>query len=310
MMDKKYRFTVIIPHRNCPDLLARCIESVGLESDVQLIIVDDNSSGDIVDFDAFPGRNDPRIDVIFDKSGKGAGHARNIGLAHAEGEWVIFADADDFFTEGMYATIDRHSGTGADIVCFKPVDLNEDLSVHEGPAKIPYYLSHFEDKPEAREYMFRYMASEPWCKMYRTEFIKKHSIAFDETSVANDWGFSARAGYHAEKIEWHDVPFYCYIHRASSLCNSRPGEKQMLDRAWVYASLCSFMHEKGVTWSDDALYRHLYSMITSPGLFMKALRRTSFYKSIPALAWSTVWWRLSRRRKMGLGYYFNCPLCR
>ncbi len=306
-----FKYTIIIPHRNCPDFLARCIDSIELRDDVQLIVVDDNSSEDVVDFNAFPGKDDPRITVIFDKSGKGAGHARNIGLEHAEGDWIVFADADDFFTEDMYGTMEKYTDSSADIVYLRPVDLNEDLSRHDGPSKIPYYLSHFDGKPEAKEYMFRYMASEPWCKLFNAGFVRRHKLAFDETSVANDWGFSARAGYHASKIEWHDVPFYCYVHRAASLCNSIPGERQLLDRAWVYASLCSFMHERGIIWSDDALFRHLYSiMVKSPKVFFKALDRVSFYKGKTELAWSTILWRLTRKRRMGLGYYFNCPLCR
>ena len=46
-----YNYTVIIPHKNCPDLLQRALDSIPEKDDIQVIIVDDNSDASIVDFD-------------------------------------------------------------------------------------------------------------------------------------------------------------------------------------------------------------------------------------------------------------------
>jgi len=40
-MQTNYSF--IIPHKNCPDLLQRCVDSIPERDDVQVIVVDDNS---------------------------------------------------------------------------------------------------------------------------------------------------------------------------------------------------------------------------------------------------------------------------
>ena len=59
-----------------------------------MILVDDGSpdnSGAICD--AYAAR-DPRIRV-FHKENGGVSSARNLGLAHARGEWVSFVDSDD-----------------------------------------------------------------------------------------------------------------------------------------------------------------------------------------------------------------------
>ena len=96
-MKYKYNFSIIIPHKNTPDLLKRCVSSIPRREDVQIIIVDDNSDEKIVDFEHFPFLGTPNATVVFDKSSKGAGHARNIGLEKAEGKWYLFADSDDFF---------------------------------------------------------------------------------------------------------------------------------------------------------------------------------------------------------------------
>ena len=96
-MNMKYNYSIIIPHKNIPKLLQRCLDSIPQRDDVQVIIVDDNSDPSIVDFEKFPGLKRKNTIVVFDKSSKGAGHARNIGIERSNSKWLIFADADDFF---------------------------------------------------------------------------------------------------------------------------------------------------------------------------------------------------------------------
>ena len=66
-------YSIIIPHKNIPNLLQRCLDSIPNREDVQIIVVDDNSDPNIVDFDKFPGLNRCNVEVIFTKEGKGAG---------------------------------------------------------------------------------------------------------------------------------------------------------------------------------------------------------------------------------------------
>ena len=99
MNDNTHIFSVIIPHHEIPALLQRCLDSIPDVPEVQVIVVDDNSSEQKVDFEQFPGLGRKYTQCIFDKEGGGAGHARNIGMKHADGKWLVFADADDFFIE-------------------------------------------------------------------------------------------------------------------------------------------------------------------------------------------------------------------
>jgi glycosyltransferase involved in cell wall biosynthesis len=46
-------YTIIIPHKNIPHLLQRCLDSIPRRNDLQIIVVDDNSDEDIVDFCGF-----------------------------------------------------------------------------------------------------------------------------------------------------------------------------------------------------------------------------------------------------------------
>ena len=115
----KYAFTIIIPHKNVPDLLQRCLDSIPKRDDLHIIVVDDNSDSKIVDFDRFPGLNNPQCTVIFTKEGKGAGYARNVALKSSDSKWFLFADADDYFSNDLNAFLNQYKHANADLVFMK-----------------------------------------------------------------------------------------------------------------------------------------------------------------------------------------------
>ena len=119
-------FSVIIPHHNIPQLLQRCLDSIPDTPEVQVIVVDDNSSDVKVDFEHFPGLERKNTTCIFDKEGGGAGHARNIGLSQADGKWLVFADADDFFAADAFDILDRHKDAPQDVILFKADSVDSD----------------------------------------------------------------------------------------------------------------------------------------------------------------------------------------
>ena len=132
-------FTFIIPHKNIPSLLQRCIDSIPQREDVHIVVVDDNSDSCQVDFSHFPGLNNPFVEVIFTKEGYGAGYARNVGLKQVQSKWVLFADADDFFTPELNVFLDKYKDSTADVVfitnntidCDTFIPQNQDLKVAE-----------------------------------------------------------------------------------------------------------------------------------------------------------------------------------
>ena len=118
-MKNKIAYSVIIPHHDTPDLLQRCLESIPRREDLEIIIVDDNSNLSKEDFDTFPGLGEKNVEVIFSKEGRGAGYVRNLGVEKSSGDWLIFADADDFFTSNMAFVLDKYKNNHTlDLVFF------------------------------------------------------------------------------------------------------------------------------------------------------------------------------------------------
>lgn len=98
-MDNYFTYSIIIPHKNTITLLRRCVESIPKRNDVQIIVIDDYS--DIISAEEWNQFQQvySHVELYLPEEGKGAGYARNIGLKHAKGKWIIFADADVFLRE-------------------------------------------------------------------------------------------------------------------------------------------------------------------------------------------------------------------
>ena len=91
------KISVIVPVYNAEKYLHRCVDSILAQTytDFELLLINDgskDSSGSICDEYA---AKDSRIRV-FHKENGGVSSARNVGLDNAKGDWVAFADSDDF----------------------------------------------------------------------------------------------------------------------------------------------------------------------------------------------------------------------
>lgn len=96
--------SVIIPVYNVECFLKDCIISVLNQdySDIEVLLIDDgstDSSGSICN--QFQ-KKDSRIQVYHTKNW-GVGHARNLGIGKAKGDYITFVDSDDYISQDIYA---------------------------------------------------------------------------------------------------------------------------------------------------------------------------------------------------------------
>ena len=239
-------YSIIIPSKNLPDLLERALASIPRRDDFQVIVVDDASDPAIVDFDRYPGLDDPRVEVVFTTEGRGAGYARNVGLERAAGRWTLFLDCDDFFTPDCLDLLDAHLDDPADIVCFNITSAySDDLSYSPRHLSRSEYFTRY-DGPK-REFCCRYLYTEPWGKMFRTSFLFDARFRFDETPVANDFKFSILTGIAAGKVSTDARALCCITERHGSLSHDFcKTPEQLSTRLAVYSDVQSLLDAAGV----------------------------------------------------------------
>ena len=90
------KLSIIIPIYRTQDTLARCIQSILVQSftDYEIILVDDESPDECPMLCEQYAHNHENIQVIHKKNG-GLSDARNAGINQAKGEYITFIDSDD-----------------------------------------------------------------------------------------------------------------------------------------------------------------------------------------------------------------------
>lgn len=216
----QYNFTIIIPHKNIPQLLQRCLDSIPESDDIQVVVVDDNSNPEKVDFKNFPGLNRKNTEVYFTKEGKGAGYARNIGLKHAKGKWLLFADADDFFSPQINEIIKSYIDSDFDLIVFDTFSVLSDTlqKTEKREDIIDLYLKTLDEN------ILRYVSHCVWGKMFKRQIVINNNIHCDEVPASNDVLFAGLMGIYASKIIFDKRIGYCCTVRSGSICTKLSAE--------------------------------------------------------------------------------------
>ncbi len=209
-------YSIIIPHKNIPQLLNRCLASIPYREDIQIIVIDDNSDSSIITPKDFPGKERKNIEIYFSNASKGAGYARNIGLDHAKGKWIIFADADDFFTDEFLPIIDQYLNSSYDVILF-PVNTVESDNINIKVNRDSWINQTLQEKQlTAQEKLLK--ISTPHSKLIRHSCIKANHLYFEEVIYSNDVMFGTQLAIAAQSIHIdNNHSIYTLTFRSGSL---------------------------------------------------------------------------------------------
>lgn len=205
-------YSFIIPHRNMPDLLVRCLNSIPHRDDIEVIVVDDNSDEDKRDFSNSGWWNDHKATFLFTQEGLGAGYARNQGLKLAHGKWILFADADDYYTDGFINVLDNYAPSDCyEVIYYRWFEI-------KGGKKNVFDIN-YPDRGTPIDVGLTYFT--PWNKMMQRSFIERYGIRFQQTRVANDVRFSVQTAIHQSSIKVIEDALYCRELRPNSLSTAK-----------------------------------------------------------------------------------------
>ena len=267
-------FSIIIPHFGIPELLRRCLSSIPRREDVQIIVIDDGSPDYETYPDRFPELFQGGTEWIPARHG-GAGHARNIGLDQAIGKWVLFADADDYFSEGLNEFLDDYRDSEAELIFFRTHSVLSNDSKISSP-RDNWYESLIDQYFKTGDLDdLRFNHGVPWGKMVSRSFLARNQIRFEEIPYSNDSVFSALAGSKAKTIQVVDRILYIPTEREGSLTwqfGKKPGELEIRTEAAM--RVYKIMRENDFHSPRFPLSHYLYKMFYNDrSLFRKFFRR-------------------------------------
>lgn len=224
----------IIPIYNVSGYIEKSVGSL-LEqsySNIEYIFINDCSSDDseiklcrIIE--DFPERRN-KIKVITNEQNLGSATSRNIGLDTAQGEYVMFADSDDWismdYVESMVRQID--SGNYDIVYC----DYFESYNNHDNRISQTYGQDNIEC---IRAMLGRGMHGATWNKIYRRSFLLASKQRFiDGADLFEDVSWNIRLFACTKQISYLSQAFYHYVqYNNNSIIKSMSSTEKKRNRA-------------------------------------------------------------------------------
>jgi len=211
--------SIIIPHFNGSHLLKTLLASIPHDKGIQIIVIDDKSeSFHIKAIEKL--KSSYNFEFYQNNGNKSAGACRNIGLEKAKGEWVMFADEDDYFVDGFYKKVSNYFDKNVDVVFFTPtswyIDTGKLADRHLSFKKI--ISNYIKNKSKKNEFSLRYNFISPWSKIIKKEFLYSNNIIFDEGPIgAEDVMLSTKIGYFMKNFDVSEDVVYCRVVRYGSI---------------------------------------------------------------------------------------------
>ncbi len=227
------KVSVVVPVYNEEKYLNSCLESLINQSltDIEIIIVDDGSTDKSREIEKEYAEADGRISVL-KQMNQYAGAARNRGMDVAQGKYIIFLDADDwyseYFLEKMYTVAEKWQSEIA-LCNFFMYDDSQDKQ------KIPDIAYKESFLPEQSTFcgqdlkyngIFQFAKGWAWDKLFNLDFLRRNGLRFQKIRSSNDGYFTFMALAIANNITYLKDRLVTYrVGNQYSISNAR-------DKSW------------------------------------------------------------------------------
>lgn len=246
-------FSIIVPIYNAEAYLRGCLHSLLGQSfdDYQVICLDDASTDRSVDICRSIIDSDERFTLITSNANTGVSVLRNTGIDLAQGEYVLFVDADDYLSPDALLTIHDNAVEGkADIIVFGGKSFPEETWADQdlNTRRITY-------TNQGIHALMEETGSRPftWNKAYRRALLTEHACRFDERlTLGEDHAFQFTVFPNARIISY--IPEMLYHYRQnnphSSTANVSDDSEERLS-AHIALSESAFNEWKKRDWLKD-----------------------------------------------------------
>lgn len=233
--------SVIIPVYNVEKYLRECLDSVITQSvpEKEVLLIDDGSTDSSSEICEEYATRYPYIRVIHKENG-GLSSARNKGIEEASGEWIIFLDSDDVWSDkDCLSKLHRYATSlNLDILRFEYQAVNENLDLTEPQH---YDKSALENQPLDNYQLVKYgIAGEWFAVLY---LIRRSAIA--------NLRFNEKTKFQ------EDIDFYCRLFAEKQLRCGYLNEKMYLyrKRTASITTTCRIENLKGSFDLCDVFYK-------------------------------------------------------
>lgn len=220
-MDPKV--SIIIPMYNVKDYIEQCLKSLTAQdfTEFEAICVDDGSTDSTLAVAHKAVGHDARF-IFIEQQNAGQSAARNRAIEQAQGEFLLFLDADDYYLpETLESLYDIADAGELDYLDFSARSFYEDEDLRQ------VMVEEYDERPEvpgvhtglelfaAYQKAERYHCS-PCLHFFKRELLIQSGLRFEEGHIHEDELFSPVLMAQAKRAAFVDLPFYQRRIRANS----------------------------------------------------------------------------------------------
>lgn len=268
-MNNNPLISIILPVYNVEEYLSQCLDSIKRQTytNLEVIIIIDGSTDNSYKIAQDFSSTDKRFIVIY-QSNAGSGPARNNGIQHAHGEFIVFIDPDDWIKEDFITTLyNKYIETQSDLIISSGTDMifnKKNKLAKQIKKNIPEISLRDKQKVRAN-YIYLYslnMISGPAQKLYKTHIIKNYNIEFPDLRRSQDIVFNYRYYNYINSLSSINYQGYLYRINISSY-NSKLKEDYFKTIIQIYSEI-KILHESwNIKLNENILSNISFSLISS-----------------------------------------------
>ena len=195
------RYSVIIPIYNAEKTLGRCLNSIAsqVRDDIEILLIDDGSTDESFQICQTYAQKYPQFRPLHQEN-EGVSSARNRGLDMACGEYILFADSDDYVSPNYFSVLDQALAGNPDLLLFGYQNFG---AVNTAWNLGIYTVSDPVEIAKKADYAMRaYLFSSLWSKAFRRDLIAENDIRFSQNlSIGEDQAFIFSFALHVKKMK-------------------------------------------------------------------------------------------------------------
>lgn len=219
--------SIIIPVYNTEQYLEGCLNSaLGQSFDAyEIIVVDDGSTDRSPEILKGYGKQYPNKVRLIRQENKGLGGARNTGIEHAKGRYLMFLDSDDcIHIDALKKVYEYIEKTQCDVLVFDMICLDDAGNTVE----VIRGCHHTADILSLDKYPQLLFEMPSVCnKVWNRNLFTQNNILFPEKVWYEDLRTSAKLYANAQKIVYMDDRLYIYKQRNSSIMHSKKSKRNL-----------------------------------------------------------------------------------
>ena len=238
--------SIVVPVYKVEDVLERCLDSLCRQSltEIEILLIDDASPDRCGEICNAYAEKDNRFRVFHNEKNGGLSVARNIGIANASSDYLMFVDSDDYvcvdFCKAAYECAIRYK---ADLVMFRFLYVNKSkhcLQKHNEANSL--LRGGLKTQIEATDLLRNNVGSFAWNKLYRIDLF--NDISYPAGYLFEDLGTTYKIIWQASRIYYLDRVLYYYCYREDSITALKT-EKSLNDRFVLFMQQYDDLKEWG-----------------------------------------------------------------